>query len=117
MKYLLLIYDNADSRERFFGPDGEGLMREVDELIAELTASGELVGGEALGDPAVRRTFRVRDGRAASTDGPLAEAKEHFGGYLILDVATEERAVEIAARWPNARFTAMEVRPVLDTSG
>lgn len=117
MKYLLLIYDNADTRERFSGPDGEGLMREVDELIAELTASGELVGGEALGDPGATRTVRVRDGRAAITDGPLAEAKEHFGGYLMIDVATEERAVEIAARWPNARFTAMEVRPVIDTSG
>ena len=26
MKYMLLIYDNADTRERFFGPEGDGLM-------------------------------------------------------------------------------------------
>jgi hypothetical protein len=117
MKYLLLIYDNADTRERFFGPEGETLMAELDDLVGELTASGELIGGDALGDPSATRTVRVRDGRPAVTDGPLAEAKEHFGGYLVVDVASEARAVEIASRWPNARFAAMEVRPIIDTEG
>jgi hypothetical protein len=114
---MLLIYDNADTRERFFGPEGEGLMAEVDVLMQELTSSGELVGGEALAAPAATKTVQVRDGQPAITDGPLAEAKEHFGGYLIVDVESIERANEIAARWPNARFAAMEVRPVMDMSG
>lgn len=117
MKYMLLIYDNADTRERFFGPEGEGLMGEVDALMAELTSSGELVGGDALGEPADTKTVRVRDGQPVITDGPLAEAKEHFGGYLLVDVDGVERATEIAARWPNARFAAMEVRPLIDASG
>jgi hypothetical protein len=117
MKYMLLIYDNADTREKFFGPEGEGLMREVDALMQELTSSGELVGGEGLAEPAGTKTVRVRDGQPAVTDGPLAEAKEHFGGYLIVDVDSVDRATEIAARWPNARFAAMEVRPLMDTSG
>ena len=109
MKYMLLIYDNADTRETA----DEALGAEVDALLAELTESGELVGGEALADPSNTRTVRVRDGVPAVTDGPLAEAKEHFGGYLIVDVETAERADEIAARWPNARFAAMEVRPLM----
>jgi hypothetical protein len=109
MKYMLLIYDNADTRE----VADEALTAEVDALLEELTESGELAGGEALADPSNTRTVRVRDGVPAVTDGPLAEAKEHFGGYLIVDVETAERADEIAARWPNARFAAMEVRPVM----
>jgi hypothetical protein len=117
VKYMLLIYDNADTRERFFGPEGEGLMGELDALMQELTSSGELVGGEALAQPASTKTVRVRDGRPAITDGPLAEAKEHFGGYLIIDVDSVDRATEIAARWPNARFAAMEVRPLMDAGG
>ena len=112
MKYMLLIYDNADTRATF-GDDAE-LMREMDALMQEITASGELVGGEALAEPAATRTVRAPGGAPAVTDGPLAEAKEHFGGYLLLDVASEARAIEIAARWPNARFAAMEVRPILD---
>jgi hypothetical protein len=113
MKYMLLIYDNADTRDLFFGPEGKALGEEIDALMAELTASGELVGGEALADPAQTRSIRARDGAPVVTDGPLAEAKEHFGGYLIVDCETPERATEIASRWPNARFAAMEVRPLM----
>ena len=114
MKYMLLIYDNADTRDIFFGPDGAGLMAEMDAIMAELTASGELIGGEALADPS--RTQSVRpgaDGTPAVTDGPLAEAKQHFGGYLIVDCETPQRAAEIAARWPSAKFTPLEVRPLM----
>jgi hypothetical protein len=101
----------------FFGEQGAELMGEVDAIVRELTESGELVGGEALADPSNTRTVRVRDGVPAITDGPFAEAKEHMGGYLIVECDTPERATEIAARWPNARFCAMEVRPVMDASG
>lgn len=117
MKYMLLIHDNPDTREVFFGEGGAGLMAEIDALVAELTASGELVGSEALADPSNTKTVRVRDGIPAITDGPLAEAKEHFGGYLIVDCESIERAIEIAARWPSARFTALEVRPIMDVGG
>jgi hypothetical protein len=51
------------------------------------------------------------------TAGPIAEAKEHFGGYLIVDCESIERAVEIAARWPSARFAPLEVRPIMDVGG
>jgi hypothetical protein len=117
VKYMLLIWDNPDTREVFFGDQGAEMMREVDTIMRELTESGELVGGEALADPSNTRTVRVRDGVPAITDGPFAEAKEHMGGYLIVECDTPERATEIAARWPNARFCAMEVRPIMDTSG
>ena len=117
MKYILLIYDNADTRERFFGDEGAGLMAEVDAVMKELTESGELVGGEALADPSNTKTVRVSDGVPALTDGPFAEAKEHLGGYLIVECDSVERATEIAARWPSARFSPMEVRPLMDAAG
>lgn len=117
MKYMLLIYDNPGTREWLSGPEGAALGAEMDALMAEITASGEFVGGEALADPAQTRTIRPKDGVPVVTDGPLAEAKEHFGGYLIVDCDTPERAAEIATRWPNARFGAMEVRPLMNTGG
>jgi hypothetical protein len=92
-------------------------MAEVDAVMQELTESGELVGGEALADPSNTKTVRVRSGVPAVTDGPFAEAKEHLGGYLIVECERPERATEIAARWPNARFGTMEVRPIMDPSG
>jgi len=53
----------------------------------------------------------------ATTDGPFAEAKEQLGGYLIVECETEERAVEIAASWPDAKYFAIEVRAIMHTSG
>ena len=85
MKYMLMIYDNPDTRELFTSPEGQELMAEVEALMAQLTASGELVGGEALADPSNTRTVRIADGVPVVTDGPMAEAKEHFGGYLIVE--------------------------------
>ena len=89
-------------------------MAEVDAIMKELTESGELIGGEALADPSNTKTIRLHGGVPAVTDGPFAEAKEHFGGYLIVDCETPERAAEIAARWPSARFAPMEVRPIME---
>ncbi len=117
MKYMLLIYEKANTRETFLGAGGEALMAEVDAIMAELTESGELIGGEALADPSNTKTIRVVDGAPAITDGPFAEAKEHLGGYLIVDCETRERAAEIALRWPSARFSPLEVRPLMDPAG
>jgi hypothetical protein len=117
MKYMLMIYDNPDTRKVFSGPEGAAMIAEMEALMAELTTSGELVNTEALADPAQTRAIRPLDGLPVVTDGPLAEAKEHFGGYLIVDCETAERAVEIASRWPNARFAAMEVRPLMEIGG
>ena len=117
MRYMLMIYDNPDTREAFFGGEGEGLMEEMDVLMEELTKSGKLVGTEALADPSNTRTIRIVDGAPAITDGPFAEAKEHLGGYLIVDCESAERAAEIAVRWPSARFSPLEVRPLMDPAG
>ena len=103
MRYMLLLYDNADTRDAFFGPGSAPLGEEIDALLKELKESGELVATDPLADPAQTKTVRVSRGVPVITDGPLAEAKEHFGGYLIVDCESIERPVEIAARWPRAR--------------
>ena len=115
MKYMLLIYNNLASYEAWSEEERTALFGEVDALMKELRESGELVGGEALADPSTTKTVRVRDGVPAITDGPFAEAKEQFAGYITVDCETEERAVEIAARWPDAKYFAMEVRAIMHT--
>ena len=116
MKYMLLIYNNPAAYQAWPEEERAALMDEVDALMRELTESGELVGGEALADAATARTVRVRGGVPAITDGPFAESKEQLAGYLTVDCESQERAVEIARRWPDARYFAMEVRAVIDAS-
>lgn len=117
MRYMIMIYDNPQSRELFTGPDGAELMAEVNAIMKELQESGEFLGGEALADPSQTRSIRLVDGAPAVTDGPLAEAKEHFGGYLMVECESFERACEIARRWPSSRFTPLEVRPLMSGGG
>lgn len=111
MKYMLLLYDNPDTRDLFTSEEGKELMAQVETIMAELSESGEMIGGEALAEPPATRTVGL-DG--VVTDGPLAEAKEYFGGYLMVDVELFERAVEIAQRWPSK---PIEVRPLMAGGG
>ncbi|MFD2418606.1 YciI family protein [Amycolatopsis pigmentata] len=117
MKYLLAIHNNPATYEAFSEQEREELFGDVDRIMKELTESGELIGGQALADSSTTKTVRVRDGAAVVTDGPFAEAKEQLGGYLIVECDSEERAVEIAASWPDARHFAVEVRAIMHTSG
>jgi len=128
MKYLLLVYSNPANWEHpafrqtpefqaLPAEERERLAAQADALMDEIRASGEFVFGAALADPLTTRTARVRDGLPASTDGPYLEAKEQLAGYFVVDCDSAERATEIAERFPDARFAAVEVRPIMQTAG
>ena len=117
MKYMLMIYNNPTVIADMSEDDRTALFGTVDRIMAELTESGELVGGEPLADASTAKTVRIRGGVQDATDGPYAEAKEQLAGYLMVECETQERAVEIAASWPDAEYGAMEVRAVLDPAG
>ncbi len=119
MKYMLLIWNRPGFVEELSEPERNAIFGEVDEIMKELTESGELVGGQALADPSQTRTVRAVGGRAEITDGPFMESKEQFAGYLMVDCESPERAAEIAASWPDVRrgVGVLEVRPVMDEAG
>jgi hypothetical protein len=117
VRYMILLYDNPDTRDAFFGPGSESLGAEMNALLNEIKESGELIATDPLADPVQTKTVRASAGAPVVTDGPLAEAKEHFGGYLIVDCESVERAVDIAARWPSSRYAPLEVRPIMDIGG
>jgi hypothetical protein len=116
VKYVILIYRNPASQriwESF--PDlrrAEGL-REYAALNKALAESGELVATEALADQSLGKRISVRDGAAMTMDAPLAEAKEQLAGFFLIDCEDMARAVEIAARVPEAVLGLVEVRPVM----
>ncbi len=59
--------------------------------------------------------MRVRNGETLLTDGPFIDAKEHLGGYIVLEADDLDAALEIAARIPAARMGgAIEVRPLVE---
>ena len=67
-------------------------------LHRALVESGELVESEVLTGPDLAKIV-TSDGTApVVTDGPFQEFKEWLAGYQIVDVESEERAIEIAAK-------------------
>lgn len=117
MKYLAMIYNNPDAFESLSEKDRDAMMTEADAFIKEFQDSGEFLGGSALAHPATGKTIRVRHGKTQATDGPFAEAKEYLAGYYVIDADSIDRAVEIVAKDPAARFWAVELRPIMDEAG
>jgi hypothetical protein len=69
------------------------------DLNKELAQAGELIDALALTGPELAR-FVTFDGSGAPvvTDGPFPESKELVAGYRMVDVDSEARAIEIAAK-------------------
>ncbi|WP_197505453.1 MULTISPECIES: YciI family protein [unclassified Mycobacterium] len=117
---MILIQSNPQFLERWQALPEEQRARfghDHVELGAELADTGELVATEGLADPALAKRVTVAGGRTMISDGPFAEAKEHLAGFFLVDCESEERALAIAARVPDAVWGLVEVRPVLDLSG
>jgi len=117
MKYMLLIYSSPATWDALTQAERDELERAHSELYYELVRSGEWVGGNALADPSRSVGVRVRDGVPVTTDGPYVEVKEHLAGYDVVDCESLERALEIAARIPDAAICGVEVRPIMDVGG
>ena len=115
MRYLLLHYLDESRMADTDGADGIA----ADELtawVAGAEASGtKLYGGEleAAGDTKV---IRVRKGELLVTDGPFAETKEQIVGIDVLECASLQEAIELAARHPTAKAGTFELRPFRDQS-
>lgn len=124
-KFALLVnYDDGvvDAPMNEWKPaDVEAHLNYYRRLNAELAASGELVDGLALEGPEQATVVRSAGaGAPVRTDGPFAETKELLAGFQIVDVASRERAIEIAARVSAVPGPGgvplqqpVEVRPVL----
>jgi hypothetical protein len=113
MKYMALIYVNEKTPPQYgtaeFGP----YMGEYMGFTAAMKAKGAFVAGEALQSVATATTVKVRKGKTETMDGPFAETKEQLGGFYILDCKDLDEAIACAAKIPDARYGAVEVRPVV----
>ena len=121
MKYVILIHSNPQPWGHptpEYTAEGRAMPaawheetgRQFDALLAEISASGELVVAEALGDPASATLLRWSRQGSLATDGPYAETTEHLAGFFLLDCATPERAREIAVQFAGPGDT-IELRP------
>ncbi|SDD10250.1 YciI family protein [Actinokineospora iranica] len=104
----------------FYQPDGpppppeviEPIMADCRVVMDDLKAKGEWVFDSGLHDPDTATVVRVKDGDLLMTDGPFTEGKEHIGGFVIIESADLDAALDWAARLAGASTLPIEVRPM-----
>ena len=106
MRFLFLIHGDSDAEARLTSDDRAAIVREHMAYADMLRGRGVHVLGEALNGDAA--TVRPGD-EPFVTDGPFAETKEGVGGFYVVDCASRDEAIELAALIPQSPGVAVEV--------
>ena len=110
MQYALMIYAEPGYQEAL--PDAE--RKAVRDGFKALAEDPRFVTGAQLQPAETATCVRVAGGRTLMTDGPFADTKEVLGGFCLIEAASLDEAIELAARTPAAQHGAVvEVRPVV----
>jgi hypothetical protein len=119
MQFLISLHINPAVLDALTDEEKAALGGGHGEFIEALRKSGELISTQALVDPSQAVVVSVRNGQPAVTDGPFLESKEYLGGFYLIDCEDKERAVELAARIPDAAIEGLgvEVRQVMFAAG
>jgi len=110
-QYLVAIHLPDD-----FDPASESqeTRDDIAALNREMVVAGVRVFVGGLQPAKKAKSMRTREGKLVVTDGPFVEAKEHVGGFWVLECATEEEALEWGRKAALACRAPVEVRPFYD---
>ncbi|WP_030177010.1 YciI family protein [Spirillospora albida] len=119
MQFLIGMYINPAVLDALTDEEKAAIGAGHGAFIEALKESGELITTQALVDPSQAAVVSVRNGQPVVTDGPFLESKEYLGGFYLVDCENRERAIELAARIPDAAIEglAIEVRQVMFADG
>jgi hypothetical protein len=127
MKYLLLKHYRGNPTpavdyppmDRWAPHEVDAHIKYMGDFADRLVGTGEFVDEQAL-SPAGAFVRSDGAGRPPVTDGPFAETKDLIAGWMIIDVESWDRAVELAGELSDAPGPGgeplhewLEVRPFL----
>lgn len=117
-EYLLSVHmiDGAD-----YGADGVGgyaddeemqrAFAQVEAFNQKLQDAGQWVFAGGLQAPDIATVVDATGATPTVTDGPFGEAKEHIGGFWVIDVPDFDTALALATEASAACIGPVEVRP------
>ncbi len=91
--------------------DGSKL-REMLDFSEMLAQQNKLLETAPLRQDLPRARVETRGGKSVVIDGPFAEAKEVVGGYGFVRAASRAEAIEIAKRYPHAKWGPVVLREI-----
>ena len=114
MQYMLIFRETAEEVAKREDPaHAEKYWAAWHAYIGSLNQAGVVISGNGLQPPHTSTTVRIVNGKRQVQDGPYPDAKEHLGGYFVIEVPDLDAALEWAGRSPNVHNGSTEVRPVM----
>ncbi len=98
MRFMILRLADKDTEAAVM--PSEELLTAMGKYMEDLAKAGVLLGGEGLHPSSRGARVEFKHGKPTVIDGPFAEAKELIAGYTMLQVKSEEEALEWVKRWP-----------------
>jgi len=111
-KYMIIMRSTDEVFEKFANVDFNEMLETMGKFNDELIRAGVLLAAEGLEDAKDGVVVDFTGETPVVTDGPYGETKELFNGFYILDVASQEEAVEWAKRMPLMDGAKAEIRRV-----
>jgi hypothetical protein len=96
MRYMMFIKHTDDYRGREVPL---GLQDAMGDFIGEYAKQGKFIDGAGLKSSHKGKKIQLRNGKLNVVDGPFTETKELVGGYAIVDLESDEEALDMATRF------------------
>ena len=117
-RYLLSAHTvDGEAREPMTDEQMQHSWQEIRALETDMKAAGAWVFSGRLHDADTASVVRISDGEVVTTDGPFVEAKEHLGGFYIIEAADLDAALGWASKVTRTISAPIEVWPFVDTAG
>lgn len=113
-RYMLSVFGSAERTEFGDYPSKEAMLEAFADTGAfneMLQREGHFVFADGLEPATTAATVDGQGEKPIFTDGPYLEAKEHLGGFWVIEAADLDEALDLAARGSKACRGRVEVRP------
>jgi hypothetical protein len=110
-KYLLSVHSvEGEVADPMTEEEMQQSWKQIQVLNQELRSAGAWVFSGRLTEPDTATVVRMSGGEVMTTDGPFAEAKEHLGGFYIIEAEDLDAALAWASKAAAAVGRPIEVR-------
>jgi hypothetical protein len=111
-QYLLSVHSvDGEARDPMTDEEMQQSWKQIQLLNEELKSSGAWLFSGRLHDPDTATVVRISDGEVLTTDGPFVEAREHLGGFYIIEAEDLDAALVWASKATAAVGKPIEVWP------
>jgi hypothetical protein len=114
-RYMLSVHSvEGDVREPPTPEEMQHSWQQLQTVEAEMNSTGAWVFSARLHGPDTSTVVRVANGEILTTDGPFAEAREHLGGFYVINADDLDAALTWASKVTRCIGSPIEVRPFAD---